>query len=774
MIRRSLLTAVLLVCAFIAGAVYCYAQLARTSKVRVTAPGSGSRVSGPLRFQVQVDSSLDLRSIEYAVNGRLVSPLLTSHPYDFTWLTGNLYDSSARVKAVARDQSGEIVAESPEVVFTIANGRSSLTTVTPWHGDTIAGTVDWSLTAKVADGPGKPIYNCVVDGRPFRLHFSPERQFTMQLDTTKLMNGPHELYCSLGLELPGGAVEDGLAMSQIVVNVDNGHKPIELRHRYSDVYLRPGEQVMLPVSLVHTDNRNEIVPASHIAESPEVATVSSDGLLKAVSPGSTYVRSQHAGFSSSVRVHVQRAHVFPHLAKDGSLLYNYDAERSLFVRTVFSLGEGEIGGNARMAAAVKAAGINVISSGAYQNPIHSGRDLTFDSWKRNIDEKFQRLLALSAANDWSVLLIGDDIARSPVEMANTLTNPWAPQAIRHVLELARDSRRVIGMEAIDEVDFMWGSTPLPKDGRWLSKQPPIPDHAFQRLLAIINGVPGRPLITWPVSGAAETDTTRNWMGNPEFSDYNSLYWHFTDFRRVYPQRASNLQVLSNIDRTLQQRLPVMRSNRPTLMLTSIMGAEYVKQGPGKEYTPGQDKLLSQGSSLEQISQQVLYAVATGMAGVRAYSFDMPFMKDLRAGTPAGVGQHQTGTDPFVTGTDRWQAMSAVFNLIHLLEPYLLQPKTHTLNLGQNIFTGAKEGPYSRVLVAIHASEVPTVSDVELDSYGYPQGSTVTQYRVTGSKVVRERFPASKTLNRRVTFAPDESIIWIVRPVSRTTGSASPR
>src|SRR5262249_46003121 len=138
--------------------------------------------------------------------------------------------------------------------------------------------------------------------------------------------------------------------------------------------------------------------------------------------------------------------------------------------------------------------------------------------------------------------------------------------------------------------------------------------------------------------------------------------------------------------------------------------------------------------------QVMYAAARGMAGVRVYHFDGPRWKGERRTAKSGRGDLQTGSDPFEVGTDRWQSMASAFRLVQHLEPHLLQPPMHALNLGSTIVTGARQGPASRLLIAVNFSEAPEKAHVDLRAYRYAGGPAIVRHRLVGATLRSDIVP----------------------------------
>jgi hypothetical protein len=363
----------------------------------------------------------------------------------------------------------------------------------------------------------------------------------------------------------------------------------------------------------------------------------------------------------------------------------------------------------------------------------------------------------------SLLLTGDDVARNSGELADSIQNPWSASAIQHAMAAAYNSGLVVGVDMVDEVGSFWGNTPIPTDGRWMKKSPPLPDTSFVQLMTIMNAAP-RPAVTWPISAISADADAANWMGNPQFADYATLYWDKLDWRNAYPSGPSFPQVQAGQERATIGRLAVLQRDKPMLMEMSVTGPFYVKLGPGDGFVVGQDQLQSGGWLRPELcSAQAMLAVATGMAGVRAYAFDSAAWKASRVRAKIGQGNLQTGAEPFQTGTDRWNAMSAAFNLIQELEPFLLQPKINALNLGANIVTAARQGPNSRVFMAINFSESDSTVPLDLTPYFYDGASTVKVYRLLGGS--RSSATTAYPAAGGTLIHAGETIVWLFQPNS---------
>jgi hypothetical protein len=741
---------------------------ANTNHLLLISPKPSALIKGTLNFQVQIEVLRDLFSIEYKINGHSLSGPITFPPYDFQWNSAEAWDGPASVQAIARNAVGEVLAESDIVPITIANSNASIKIISPDFSQTLRGKLKWEVVGTRPDGlKDKPIgYMFFVDGQlqggPFYLYSGTP--FAIDLDTTRFVNGIHELYV---VALATEPLRFPPIVVQSPVIIDNGHMLRDVRSRWQTLYLAPGETAKLVLRAIYTDGVEEPFrgEAEFISSAPNIASVDRTGTVKAQEAGVAHVVIKAIGHVSTVRVVVDEPHGFAHFSRDGHILTEYDADRSFFVRTLFNLSPSVIAHEhaasrgPELIAQLRAAAINALTTGFYLNPADMANPPSdFASW-RNGWEVWWGSQGW-AGREFPVVLTGDDIARTCGEMFNSITNRWAPQAIKYAIERVRQSRPVICIEMLDEV-LGWGDTPRPNDGRWQKMTPPLPDDAFVQLMRIMNAIKERPPISWPVAGLDSAVKAHNWMGDPAFADYSSIFWTYppgNDFR-AYPYGASLGQEREGMDRNVLGWQPILQRRVPSLMLVSVAGAYYKKLGSGNCYIPGQDELLAQGVRPVSSAAEVMYAAAMGMAGVRAYNYDWFFQKDLRNGPVGSV--LQTGSDPFEVNTDVWQAMAAAFNLIQRIEPYLLQPQMSAIDLGPTIVTGARAGARGRLLIAINFSEGPQKAQVDLGPY-LGKARWLVRYRLKGAKLSTEIVSSAQLSDSHdlVTMDAGEAIVWV--------------
>jgi hypothetical protein len=305
-----------------------------------------------------------------------------------------------------------------------------------------------------------------------------------------------------------------------------------------------------------------------------------------------------------------------------------------------------------------------------------------------------------------------------------LTNPWAPDAIRHSQESI--AGHAICMEAYDEIGGL-----------------PVPD--FDRtVMDIVHSARARPSITWQVFAGGTTDEVQAWMGDPTMSDHATLYWSWWDTDR-------SLGALRRaIAGTVDDWTPFCQQDRPILLLVSSSGPFYTKNVPGDRYQENQDTLQNPGNTPLTVSVQVTYAAIAGMAGVRLYNFDSADWRATRASAPIGTRDLQTGIAP---NSDMWNAMSRAFELIGRLEPQLFGFKDEPPDLGSAFVTTLRRGR-GVLLMTVNFSDAAQSFTVDLNPYG----SSATRYDLVLDQLqVASDVPLSETR----TAEPGECIAWVL-------------
>lgn len=706
-----------------------------------------SSVSGTITLTASASGAA---SVDFWIAGHsIVSGVLpTAPPFTTNLDTKLLWDGPVQVVAVARDAGGNIIGQSLPVTLNIANGRKTrVRHLSPDFSRPLSGTIAWSVFA--SDTRGLQAFIYFVDGKQVQLDYvqGDSATHTISLDTTRLPNGTHNFYVQVVPQI--NYLDSGHA--SFVGAVHNAARTLELRSSYRDVFLQPGQTVRLTSRMVASDGSEQSIIASFASDKPNIARVSPEGNVTALAEGVAKVTTETKGKATTTRVVVNSLPGFPHFTKSGQIISNYQPGKSLWVRTLFNTSGLQLQMYPEMVPAMHAARVNTISSNFYFNPADNPAWSDFAAWKAGAGAALaSRMDAIKKAG-FCMLGIGDDVQRTPGELKNTLTNPWAMDALKYTFNKMAQAGNVVSLEMQDEV----GGTHVPDD--------------FRKVMAVLNTAGPHPPITWPPAGLQGADVSAAWMGDPTMSDYTSWYWtYLTPWRLAFPWGASLAQTKTDLDKVVVDRFGVVQRNRPKYLLVGAMGPSYLKRVAGGDYQPGQDQLQVSGSIPDGVTSQILYAAAEGMAGVRVYGYDgIPgtndgLWNDQRLKAPIGQGELQTGASPFGNSTrDRWMAMSNAFRLVQELEPYFLSPQMNAVDLGADITTGARQSKTGRMLMVINLSDGTKTAKVNLAPYRYSKARTVTRYHVHGLLSTSET--VANDLTQYVTMAPGEAIIWISTP-----------
>jgi len=119
-----------------------------------------------------------------------------------------------------------------------------------------------------------------------------------------------------------------------------------------------------------------------------------------------------------------------------------------------------------------------------------------------------------------------------------------------------------------------------------------------------------------------------------------------------------------------------------------------------------------------------------------------------------------GIDGAACDSASWQALASSYNLIHLLEPQILQQEVAATNLGPNIYTAARSGSNGRLFMALNSMEAPQTVSVNLAPYIGASTGFMTRYHIAGSQVFTESVPIAS--QDTITLAPNETVIWLFR------------
>src|SRR5437762_702874 len=145
------------------------AQLGGSLIVTVTAPASGSTVSGtvPVTASVTAFGALSVRGVQFKLDGSNLGAEDTTAPYSVAWDTTTASNGSHSLTAVARDAAGNRTTSAP-VAVTVSNGAPAdmtppaVSITSPASGARVSGTV--TMTANASDNIGVVGVQFLLDG----------------------------------------------------------------------------------------------------------------------------------------------------------------------------------------------------------------------------------------------------------------------------------------------------------------------------------------------------------------------------------------------------------------------------------------------------------------------------------------------------------------------------------------------------------------------------------------------------------------------------------
>ena len=88
-------------------------------------------------------------------------------------------------------------------------------------------------------------------------------------------------------------------------------------------------------------------------------------------------------------------------------------------------------------------------------------------------------------------------------------------------------------------------------------------------------------------------------------------------------------------------------------------------------------------------------------------------------------------------------MSKSFDLIHALEPLLLEPKLHSPDLGSGIITAARSSSYGNLLLITNYNDAPVTEAIDLSQYN-PYGDSGTLYRLNTTSLTTSSISGTST------------------------------
>jgi hypothetical protein len=176
------------------------------------------------------------------------------------------------------------------------------------------------------------------------------------------------------------------------------------------------------------------------------------------------------------------------------------------------------------------------------------------------------------------------------------------------------------------------------------------------------------------------------------------------------------------------------------------------------YHPGVSTVYAPAVTPDLVAADIMYAAEKGAAGVRVYMFGDDANSSLDLSGCFTNCSSQDNANPFYNGADaqaRWQGMSNAFNLIHEIEPYLLQPHMPAPDYGPTMITGARTSSYGTLMMMTEFATSPEVVNVDLTPYN-PSGGSGTMYIVSGEELSEQSVSGTSL---QITFAPGETVAF---------------
>jgi hypothetical protein len=370
-------------------------------------------------------------------------------------------------------------ALTAQATITLTAPTSSATpasniTLTPNFSQPLSGTVQFSMYVNNPADTFSVIY-ITIDNEPmFDLisnhaspFYTPKNPSNYSLDTTKFLDGSHQLYIAATNNTGGPDFGD---YGPVTFTIQNGSVPAQLRAGYNELWLTPGQSVALNPAFLNTDNTTSSFAANlatFSSASPAIASVGTNGVVTAVSLGDTTITAGYPGLApDTIYVHVNSQNVTPHFGKGGVFLSSYNAASSLFERSMFNLGPSQLtpgtgSYDPLYPSALKAAQINSLETGFYLSPANF---TSSSQWQAAFNGFVSNISNIADSQDFNIVFIGDEIARGDQAVYTASRGPsasWSPNPITYAFTWLKNMGRGLSVEMVDEIASAY-SAPLPQ------------------------------------------------------------------------------------------------------------------------------------------------------------------------------------------------------------------------------------------------------------------------------------------------------------------------
>ena len=158
--------------------------------VSISAPASGSTVSGSVTVTATASDNVGVASVQFRLDGANLGGLDTTAPYSVAWNTSAATSGPHTLTAVARDAAGNVTV-SQAVAVTVAD--TSMPTVSisaPASGSTVSGSV--TVTATASDNVGVASVQFRLDGADLG-GLDTTAPYSVAWNTSAATSGPHTL-----------------------------------------------------------------------------------------------------------------------------------------------------------------------------------------------------------------------------------------------------------------------------------------------------------------------------------------------------------------------------------------------------------------------------------------------------------------------------------------------------------------------------------------------------------------------------------------------------
>jgi hypothetical protein len=315
--------------------------------------------------------------------------------------------------------------------------------------------------------------------------------------------------------------------------------------------------------------------------------------------------------------------------------------------------------------AIKDAGVNALTIGAFQNPVYGRGQLWSPQWEAAVlactEEQWEatwrpwltQQLEFCRNNGIGAVSNLNDFWRTGAEVwwYNHPGVTWRPSAERKVRDLLAQYRDVVHYCWIDdEADFnpnlhavdveafysMWHENP---------DAPPL-------------SAPGQHPVHFEVPTRTDFDSRFSRLAGAEYQallDGGGLC-------------ISLPQVMRSYEGMLQDLPPGF--TRARVMQLGVMRGDYWKRSPGEDYNPEFDQLVKYALPEHYPARLWGLLLVTQCRGVVAYTFDSWQIKQLRKSTPIG---HTNEPVPWAldTGTEHWRWFAAAMQSLAARESLIL-------------------------------------------------------------------------------------------------------